>query len=206
MGQSDALALCKKKLGSVGGGEDKGQLVKALEYMPLAIVQAAAYIVQRAPRCSIQQYLEDFRHSDRKKMSLLDYEGGRLRRDQEAQNSIIITWQISFNHIRQARASAAELLSLMCFFDRQRIPDTLVRKRILKGMDCKGQDKIDKQTDQAEKEEDNSEISEYSEDNAFEDDILLLKNYFFLSIETNQTFAMHALVQIAMRRWLAING
>ena len=206
MTHSNAITLCEKKLGSVGGGEDKGQLVKALEYMPLAIVQAAAYIVQRAPRCSVQQYLEDFRRSDRKKISLLDYEGGRLRRDQEAQNSIIITWQISFNHIRQARASAAELLSLMCFFDREGIPDALVRKRTLKGVDGRGQDELDEQTDQVEEGEDDSKISEYSEDNAFEDDVLMLRNYSFLSIETNQTFAMHALAQVATRSWLAVNG
>lgn len=37
----------------------------------------------------MRQHLEDFRQSDRKKISLLDYEGGYLRRNQEVQNSVI---------------------------------------------------------------------------------------------------------------------
>lgn len=52
--------------------------------MPLPIMQAAVYITQRAPRYSVQQYLEDFRKSDRKKASLLNYKVDHLRRDPEA--------------------------------------------------------------------------------------------------------------------------
>ena len=81
MAPSHALALFKKKLGPLGQGDDTVDLAAALEFMPLAIVQAAAYISQRAPRCSVEQYLEDFRKSDRKKTSLLNYKGGQLRRD-----------------------------------------------------------------------------------------------------------------------------
>ena len=77
---------------------DIAELAAALEFMPLAIIQAAAYISERAPQYSMRQYLEQFQKSDRKRTSLLDYEGGQLRRDREAKNSII-TWQISFNHI-----------------------------------------------------------------------------------------------------------
>ncbi|KAK0113068.1 hypothetical protein ONS95_014774 [Cadophora gregata] len=93
-------------------------LAAALEYMPLAIIQAAAYISQRAPRCSVSEYLDQFRKSDREKTSLLDNQAGHLRRDREAANSIIITWHISFEHIRQSKPSAADLLSLMSLFDR----------------------------------------------------------------------------------------
>src|SRR6202034_1601882 len=93
----------------------------------LAIVQAAAYIFQRAPRCSVRQYIEQFQRNDKGKTTLLNHEGGHLRRDREAKNSIIITWQISFDHIRQTRPSAADLLSLMSFFDRQGIPEALLR-------------------------------------------------------------------------------
>jgi len=44
-------------------------------------------------------------------------------------NSIIITWQISFDHIRHVRPSAADLLSLMSFFDRQGISEALLQSR-----------------------------------------------------------------------------
>jgi hypothetical protein len=75
----------------------------------------------------VQQYLEEFYKSDKKKTSLLDYDGGHLWRDDEAKNAILITWQILFDYILHARRSAADLLSLMSFFDRQGIPEALVR-------------------------------------------------------------------------------
>ncbi|KAK1807294.1 hypothetical protein LTR12_018360, partial [Friedmanniomyces endolithicus] len=74
------------------------KLAAALEYMPLAIAQAAAYIKKRAPRCSVEQYLVKFEKSDRSKTSLLNANSEELRRDSEAKNSIILTWQISFEH------------------------------------------------------------------------------------------------------------
>jgi hypothetical protein len=129
MGRTDALALFEKKLGRHDDSDDTAKLAVALEFMPLAIVQAAAYIFQRAPRYSVREYLQDFQKSDRKRTSLLNYEGEQLRRDQGGKNSIIITWQISFDHISEIRPSATDLLSLMSFFDRQEIPETLLRSR-----------------------------------------------------------------------------
>ena len=129
MGRADALALLERKLGWHDDGEDAVELAAALEFMPLAIVQAATYISQRVPRYSVREYLQDFRKSDWKRTSLLNYEGEQLRRDREAKNSIIVTWQISFDHIREIRPSAADLLSLMSFFDRQGIPEALLRSR-----------------------------------------------------------------------------
>lgn len=38
-----------------------------------------------------------------------------MHRDWEAKNSILLTWQISFDHIRRIRQSAVDLLSLMSF-------------------------------------------------------------------------------------------
>ena len=49
MDEAQALALFEKKLGAQGDSGDVAELATALEYMPLAIVQAAAYISQRAP-------------------------------------------------------------------------------------------------------------------------------------------------------------
>jgi len=84
MDQIHAQTLFEKKLGKQENQEDITELITALEFMPLAIVQAAAYIKQRAPRSSVKQYLKEFQKNDRRKISLLDYEGGQLRRDQEA--------------------------------------------------------------------------------------------------------------------------
>jgi hypothetical protein len=191
-----------EKLGIEFCEEDTAELVAVLEFMPLAIVQAAAYISERAPRCSVQQYLEQFRKSDRKRMSLLDHEGGQLRRDREAKNSIIITWQLSFDYIRQTRLSAADLLSLMCFFDHQGIPETLLKSRTKQGDDNRAQEEHD---DEWETDEDQSSQSSQNED--FEKDVVALRSFSFISINADSTtFKMHSLVQLATRKWIEAHG
>jgi hypothetical protein len=107
-------------------------LVKVLDLIPLAISQAAAYIQKRAPRSSVQQYLDDFRKSEGKRARLLSRALGDLRRDLRqdggASNAILTTWQVTFDHVRSERPSAADLLSLMSFFDRQGIPESLLKR------------------------------------------------------------------------------
>ncbi|KAF2023428.1 TPR-like protein, partial [Setomelanomma holmii] len=220
MDEAQALALFEKKLGGQGGrGEGGGiaQLAAALEYMPLAVVQAAAYISRSATRCSVAQYLDEFRRSDCKKTSLLNHEAGQLRRDREANNSIIITWQISFEHLQRNRRSAADLLSLMSFFDRQGIPEALIhdaqgarrgsiasdrterslRRRIrLLFSRTKSRPKAQREH----KESDGDEVE-------FENDVVALRDPCFISVDTDgATFEMHALVQLATRMWLEANG
>ena len=206
MAAAHALSLFERKLGPLDQGDDTAELAAALEFMPLAIVQAAAYISQRSPRCSVQRYLVDYRKSDRKKTSLLNYEGGQLRRDWEAQNSIIITWQISFEHIRRKRPSASNLLSLMSFFDRQGIPEVLVRNRAEIGNGHRSQEDRDEHDGREEEEDNEDNASEHSKDDGFEDDVQTLRDYSFLSVSTDGTFEMHALVQLATRKWLEANG
>ncbi|KAK0774234.1 hypothetical protein LTR91_022555 [Friedmanniomyces endolithicus] len=87
--------------------------------MPLALTQAAAYIPQRAPRCS----------SSESALGLLDGEARDHRHDREATGSIARTWQIFFEHVQQVRPSAADLLGLMSFFKRQVIHASLIRHR-----------------------------------------------------------------------------
>ena len=127
MDETHAVALFEKKLLTESDREDTVELVAALEFMPLAVVQAAAYISQRALRCSVRQYIEKFQKTDKSKMNILTYKAGHLRRDRDAKNSIITTWQISFDYIQQERPSSADLLSLMSFFDRQGIPANSTR-------------------------------------------------------------------------------
>jgi hypothetical protein len=129
MSKADALGLLAKKLGGDNGGDDATELVAALEFMPLAIVQAARYISQRVPRYSVREYFQDFQKNDYKRISLLNCEGGQFRRDRETKNSIIIIWQISFDYVREIRLLVTDLLSLMSFFDRQGIPETLLRSQ-----------------------------------------------------------------------------
>jgi hypothetical protein len=55
MNEGDALALLQKKLRFDADKYNAIELLQALDYMPLAITQAAAYIEQRAPRMAISR-------------------------------------------------------------------------------------------------------------------------------------------------------
>lgn len=200
MDKSHAISLFEKKLGEQANREGVIQLSTALEFMPLAIVQAAAYIKQRAPRESVKQYLERFRKGDRQKTSLLDYEEGHLRRDPEAKNSILVTWQISFDHIRRKRPSATDLLSLMSFFDRQGIPDTLLQSETeTKGTLGQYANSKSDENDAG----DTESASLQNEIDKFEDDICMLRDYSMVSVNADgKNFEMHRLVQLAIQEWL----
>ena len=219
MDKATAIALFKKKLAAQGNSQDDqsevAELAVALEYMPLAIVQAAAYISQRAPRHSVAKYLEEFRRN-REGISLLDYDAGQLRRDRDAKNSIFTTWQISFEHLQRTKPSAADLLSLMSFFDRQGIPEELIRsqksggastasgsKALLGSRRLKNlfrRDKSKLQDQQRHKETEQS-------GEVFEDNVTALRNLCFISVDVGRaTFEMHRLVQLATQKWLAANG
>jgi aromatic ring-cleaving dioxygenase len=179
MHDAAAHALLRKKLRDVDDDDDDSiaTLATTLDHMPLALVQAAAYIRERAPRCSVRQYLEEYRQSDSRKTSLLNREAGHLRRDAAASNSVLITWQISFDHIRSTRQSAAGLLSLMSFFDRQGIQEALLRRQ------------------------------SSTADEGFGEDVLALRDYSFITVTRDaSTFEMHSLVQLAMRAWLESEG
>ncbi|KAH8708386.1 hypothetical protein GQ44DRAFT_628220, partial [Phaeosphaeriaceae sp. PMI808] len=152
-----------------------------------------------------QSRYEEFKKSERKRSSLLTYDDSQLRRDWEAKNSIIVTWQISFEHIQQTRSSAADLLSLMSFFDRQGIPKALIRSRREHG-DAQRSQRAYNDDNWDSDEEDNASQSSAGDD-AFEHDVVTLRNFCFISVDTNGTsFEMHALVQLATRMWLAANG
>ncbi|KAG9236414.1 hypothetical protein BJ875DRAFT_439455 [Amylocarpus encephaloides] len=183
MNGADGLALFEKKLGWRDDGEDVDELAAVLEYMPLAIVQAAACVSYKVPRYSVRQYLQDFRRSDYKKTSLLNCDGEQLHRDQEAKNSIITTWQISFDHIREIRPTAADLLSLMSFFDRQGIPEALLRSRDEQSQHDQKNNNDDNHTNIDARHSDNDEDkgSQSSMNDRLEDDLLALRNYSFIS-------------------------
>ncbi|KAK2836980.1 hypothetical protein FQN49_006529 [Arthroderma sp. PD_2] len=229
MDEAHAMALLRIKLGTKNDDEALANLAAMLEYMPLAIAQAAAFISHRAPRFSVEQYLEKFQKSDSRKTNLLSHEGGQIRRDHDAKNSILTTWQISFDHIRETRPSAADLLSFMSFFDRQGIPEFMLR---LYRKDM-GQDETISEKDNSEYGDAVScisESSEYadalsitsestdvseavsgtsvsSEDEDFENDLQTLRHYSFISVGTDPSvFEMHRLVQLATRTWLKAYG
>ena len=65
MNEIDAVTLLQKKLEAEDRYNDLEELASLLEGMPLALVQAAAYIQQKGPRYSVRHYIEDFQRKDR---------------------------------------------------------------------------------------------------------------------------------------------
>ncbi|RDK38739.1 hypothetical protein M752DRAFT_321222 [Aspergillus phoenicis ATCC 13157] len=150
-------------------------LATMLEYMPLAIVQAAAYISDPDRNCSVQQYINEFHESNYLKIRLLE-------EDEE--------------QIRQSQQSAADLLSLMSFFDRQGIPKALLQHQNIQ--------------DNLKPSKDNKSDTTESSSNLTDElnkDILKLQRYSLISVNIDQeSFNMHSLVQLVTRRWLEVNG
>lgn len=178
MGSDDALALLRTKL-KVDFNQEAGvALMEALDHLPLALTQAAAYINQRAPRVTVSTYVTKLREGDTDRAILLDMDVGDVRRDGRASNSIIATWQISFEYIRGLRPSATRLLSLMSFFDRQGIPEDLLI------------DHYESQGDMLD----------------FEEDVAMLSSFSLVSSDVSGSqFEMHRLVQFSTKRWLTLN-
>jgi hypothetical protein len=146
--------------------------------MPLAITQAAAFISQRSPHITLPKYLQDLQKSDADRARLLNKHVADIRRDGKASNSIITTWQISFENICKERPSASQLLSFMCLFDRQGIPKSLLGSRY-------------------------QELNEIEVD--FEEDIHTLSSYSLIGTNTDATeFEMHQLVQFSTKSWLEL--
>ncbi|OAG08426.1 uncharacterized protein CC84DRAFT_1203804 [Paraphaeosphaeria sporulosa] len=181
MDKDDALALLKKKLGIIANEDEAVELIDALDFMPLALTQAAAFIRQGATRMSVPRYVEKVRKSDRDRARLLMKDVGDSRRDGKASNSIIATWQISFEHIRTRTPTAARLLSLMSLFDPQGIPESLLHNRY--------------------SEEGDGEDGEAD----FDDDICMLTSFSLVRMSVDgREFEMHRLVQFSTKKWLEL--
>lgn len=196
MTEQDATALFSRKLARVQPNSDPEQLkllVRELDCMPLAIMQAAAYITQSKGRTTVMQYYAQLVRSDSDREVLLRKHSADSRRDIQASNSILITWHISFEHIRRQRQSAADLLALMSFFSGQAIATIYVRGQYhnapLKESSVSGvKDGI---------------LGDYD----FEDDIAVLLAHGMVGVGADdQSLNIHRLVQHSTRVWLDLHG
>ncbi|KAM0354792.1 hypothetical protein ACHAPU_000614 [Fusarium lateritium] len=174
MDNDQGLKLLRNKL---IGNSDEGaaiELLQALDFIPLAITQASAYINRRAPRESVRSYLDTFRQSDQKKSSLLNRDAGDLRRDETVSNSVITTWQVTFEQIDRESPSAARLLSFMSFFNPHGIPEF-----VLHDYNSHSIQEVDTELDD------------------FENDLDVLRSYSLVSVTAARNLCeMHAMVQV----------
>jgi tetratricopeptide (TPR) repeat protein len=126
---ADAKQLLRNKLPKNDEWDEAAsmELLESLNFLPLAITQAAAYISEE--EVSLAHYLDLLRPGDVDAKDLLEqayYDPGR---DSKIQNSIFLTWQISFDQITKQKPRAAEILSLMAVLDGQAISDMLLRRK-----------------------------------------------------------------------------
>ena len=105
--------------------EDTNELTQALEYLPLTITQAAAYL--RQIDISASEYLELFRKGEADIPNLLAESIDDPGRDRETSNSVFQTWKMSFDQILKQSPAAADMLSLMAMLDRQAISPCLLQ-------------------------------------------------------------------------------
>ena len=119
--------LIKKKLGKPWpSSTDVSLLSVRLESIPLAVVQATAYIQER--EIDIPEYLRLLDQSDQSLVELLSKPFEEVGRDSSVPNAVAATWIISFKVIRDRHRDASDLLSLLSSFDWQGIPKSFLSR------------------------------------------------------------------------------
>ena len=103
--------------------KDLEALCKTLDYIPLAITQAAAFIKQY--KTTIVKYIEMFSDNESEVRDLLSDNLGDDRRDWQSQNSVFGTLKLSFDLILTQNKLAMLSLSIMAYLDRQGITEEL---------------------------------------------------------------------------------
>ena len=187
MSRDDATALlCTKLPNDHSSDAEKFELVELLEYLPLAITQAASFISSRRTRMTIARYSEFLKQNER----ILLKNMGDLRRDPTVPSSVLLTWHISFDQIKKENRPAAELLSIMSIFDRQGVPQFLLQGRYGGKLDFENR---------------LAPLEEFSlisvEDSWYRSGDILIH-----SEDIGRIFQIHRLVHMAIRSWLEQHG
>ncbi|KAN0072004.1 hypothetical protein V8E54_009733 [Elaphomyces granulatus] len=176
-GKPEAKDLLVKKLTEDNSPETVlEELVEALGCLPHAITQAAAFINVRRPRMTPSLCLELLQGSDSQSTDVLGNDMEDTRRDLEPANSLISTWQVSFDQIKRRNPASTDLLALVSVLDGHCIPDYLLSGHF------------------------NSRVGF---EHALAP---LLDFLFVSMVKEGSDIKVHFLVQLATRKWLESNG
>lgn len=104
--------------------QDITKLRAELAYLPLAIVQAATYIIEND--ITVAEYVQLLADKEEEVIALLSTDFEDLGRYQEVKNPIATTWLISFEQIQKHDHLAAEYLSFMACIHPKDIPQSLL--------------------------------------------------------------------------------
>lgn len=122
MQDDEAQALLRQKLPEQDYTlEQLLALASRLEYLPLALVQAAAFM--KAQTMSISRYLDQLNRDDKHLVRLLSQSFEPDEPSTSTPIAVTETLVITFEMIEVQHAFAGELLSVMSLFDREGIPE-----------------------------------------------------------------------------------
>jgi len=127
MDEDGAMQLLQKSVADSVSLPDQRHakaLLRELTYLPLAIVQAAAYMNENS--MAPADYLSLLNEQEENLIELLSKEFEDDWRYQSVKNPVATTWLISFEQIRTRDPLAAEYLSFMACIDRKDIPQSLL--------------------------------------------------------------------------------
>ena len=123
-GFDDARALLGEGLVSDTPKDDQVALFDDLDYLPLAISQAAAFMIKRRKR--VADYLILIR-DDSTRSQILSRKGYHHGRTERSSESVVSTWWVTFRSIKKENTRAAELLTMMSLLDRHEIPVSMLQ-------------------------------------------------------------------------------
>ncbi len=182
MDDSESKELLEKKLEEDNiNPSDLSRLSSRLEHLPLALVQAAAFIQEKS--VSIRRYLELLDKSDHDLVDLLSQDFETVGRDSETPRAVIETWILSFNQIQQQSTFAGKLLAIIGLLDRHAI--------LLEFLSSYAQQQPEQQA--------RGEVP-------LAEALGVLKAFSFVVEEKGHSLDMHRLVHLVTRKWLVKKG
>ncbi|KAK2729207.1 kinesin light, partial [Colletotrichum kahawae] len=188
MEEIQALQLIQKKLSQDVDEVAALRLADFLDHIPLALNQAAAAAyIHRRSRATTQSYMDELQKSEKRKDALLRSDRGDARRYDGVSNSVVLTWQLTFEQIRKEQPRAANLLSLMSCFHSQNIPAYMLHRYNSDFSSVEGSD-----------DDDSGDL---------EDDLDVLQGYSLVAMTATSGFCeMHPLVQFCTQTWIRESG
>ena len=182
MDEVETAQLLRARLDEVDADSSKfSALSSRLEHLPLALVQAAAFIQENT--ITICDYLQLLNKSDQHVVDLLSEEFETVGRDSETPRAVTETWILSFDQIQRQNTFAGELLAIMGLLDWHAIPLEFLFSY----------------NKQQSEEPTRGEIQLMKA-------LGILKAFSFVVEEKDHGLDMHRLVQLVTRKWLVKKG
>jgi tetratricopeptide (TPR) repeat protein len=152
------------------------ELALALGYLPLALEQAAAYIVAQQAR--FQDYLASYRNARLSRLEKAKPQFGNYP------ESVATTWLLNFQQVAQISGASADLLKFSAFLD----PDAIPFELVVWGASQLGETLV-------------HALAGVKEDPLILNEVLTpLRQYSLIRVDRdNQTYSIHRLVQAVLR-------